>query len=210
MKVLLADDHALVRRGIAHVLREDFPSLTIEEVGLAQVAIDLALSAHWDIVVLDISLPDRDGLEALKEIKRSKPDVPVLILSLYPEGQYARRALRAGASGYLTKDSAPEELTVAIRRILRGGRYVSSALAEQLAADLSQPAAGQPGPERLSDRELEVLRLIGRGETATQVAQRLGLSVKTVSTYRTRLLEKLELQTTADLIRFAVDEHLLD
>ncbi|MGE3842473.1 MAG: response regulator [Vicinamibacterales bacterium] len=210
MRILLADDHALVRRGIAHVLREDFPSLTIEEVGLAQMAINLAVSAHWDIVVLDISLPDRDGLDALKEIKRAKPDVPVLMLSLYPEGQYARRALRAGASGYLTKDSAPEELTIAIRRILRGGRYVSSALAEQLAADLSQPTADRPGPERLSDRELEVLRLIGRGETPTQVAQRLGLSVKTVSTYRTRLLEKLEMQTTADLIRFAVDEHLLD
>lgn len=211
MKILLADDHALVRRGIAHVLRDEFPFLSIQEVGLGQAAIDLALGDTWDIVVLDISLPDRDGLDALKEIKRQRPQLPVLILSLYPEGQYARRALRGGASGYLTKDSAPEELTVAIRRILRGGRYVSAALAEQLAADLSEmKPTGALGAERLSDRELEVLRLIGRGDTPTQVAQRLGLSVKTVSTYRSRLLEKLELQTTADLIRFAVDQQLLD
>lgn len=209
MKILLVDDHALVRRGVVHVLSEDLPDLTIVEKGTAQDAIDAVQSVHWDLIILDVNLPDKSGLDALKDIKRICPNLPVLILSLYPEAHYARRALKAGASGYLTKDTAPEEVTNAVKRILKGGRYVSAALAEQLAADLgtAAPDASEPH-EVLSDRELEVLRLIGSGNTPTQIAEQLALSIKTVSTYRARILEKLNLRTTAELIRFAVDHQL--
>lgn len=209
MKILLVDDHALVRRGVAHVLREDLPDLTIVEKGTAQDAIEATQTTSWDLVILDINLPDKSGLDALKDIKRVCPDLPVLILSLYPEAHYARRALKAGASGYLTKDSAPEEVTTAVKRILQGGRYVSAALAEQLAADLGTTSGEAREPhEMLSDRELEVLRLIGSGNTPTEIAEQLTLSIKTVSTYRARILEKLSLRTTAELIRFAVDHQL--
>lgn len=209
MKILLVDDHALVRRGVAHVLREDLSDLTIVEQGTAQDAIDATQTTQWDLVILDINLPDKSGLDTLKELQRHCPGLPVLILSLYPEAQYARRALKAGASGYLTKDTAPEEVTAAVKRILQGGRYVSTALAEQLAADLGTTAGESQEPhEILSDRELEVLRLIGSGKTPTQVAEHLALSIKTVSTYRARILEKLNLRTTAELIRFAVDHQL--
>lgn len=210
MKILLVDDHALVRRGVAHVLREDLPDLTIVEKGTAQEALEATQATPWDLVILDINLPDRSGLDALKDIKRICPDLPVLILSLYPEAQYARRAFKAGAAGYLTKDTAPEEVTSAVKRILQGGRYVSAALAEQLAADLSATSSEDREPhEMLSDRELEVLRLIGSGNTPTDVAAHLALSIKTVSTYRARILEKLNLRTTAELIRFAIDNQLI-
>lgn len=209
MKILLVDDHALVRRGVAHVLREDLPDLTIVEKGTAQDAIEAAQSSQWDLIILDVNLPDRSGLDVLKDIKRSCPTLPIMILSLYPEAHYARRALKAGASGYLTKDTAPEEVTHAVKRILQGGHYVSAALAEQLAADLGTAAPGSMEPhEILSDRELEVLCLIGAGRTPTEVAEQLALSIKTVSTYRARILEKLNLRTTAELIRFAVDHQL--
>ena len=210
MKILLVDDHALVRRGVAHVLHGEFADLAITEVGTAQDTLTAVQTAPWDLVILDVNLPDKSGLEVLKDIKRDRPSLPVLILSLYPEAQYARRAFKAGASGYLTKDSAPEEVTHAVRRILQGGRYVSDALAEQLAADLVGPVGEHRTPhDMLSDRELEVLRLIGQGHTPTAVAEQLNLSIKTVSTYRSRLLEKLHLHTTAELIRFAIAHHLI-
>lgn len=136
MKILLADDHALVRRGVAHVLREDIADLDITEAGTAQDALQAVHTSRWDLVILDVNLPDKSGLEVLKDIKRTYPTLPVLMLSLYPEAQYARRALKAGASGYLTKDTASEEVTNAVRRVLHGGHYVSASLAEQLAADL--------------------------------------------------------------------------
>lgn len=211
MRILLTDDHALVRRGVAHILREEIADLTVTEAGTAQETLDAVQATLWDLVILDVNLPDKNGLEVLKDIKRMSPDLPVLILSLYPEAQYARRALKAGASGYITKDTAPEEVTSAVRRILQGGRYVSASLAEQLAADLGAPAGDRRElHERLSDRELEVLRLIGRGHTPTEIAEQLAISIKTVSTYRVRILEKLERRTTAELIRFAVDHHLID
>ena len=211
MKILLADDHALVRRGVAHILREDIAGLDITEAGTAHEALDAVQTAPWDLVILDVNLPDKSGLEVLKDIKRMSPGLPILILSLYPEAHYARRALKAGASGYITKDTAPEEATNAVKHILQGGRYVSASLAEQLAADLGASTGEHREPhEILSDRELEVLRLIGRGHTPTEVAEQLTLSIKTVSTYRARLLEKLDLRTTAELIRFAVDHRLID
>lgn len=211
MKILLADDHALVRRGVAHVLREDIADLDITEAGTAQDALQAVHTSRWDLVILDVNLPDKSGLEVLKDIKRTYPTLPVLMLSLYPEAQYARRALKAGASGYLTKDTAPEEVTNAVRRVLQGGHYVSASLAEQLAADLGATVGEHRTPhDILSDRDLEVLRLIGRGHTPTEIAEQLALSIKTVSTYRGRLLEKLQLRTTAELIRFAVDHRLID
>ena len=174
MRILLTDDHALVRRGIAHILCQEIADLAVTEAGTAQETLDAVRTARWDLVILDVNLPDKNGLEALKDIKRMRPALPVLILSLYPEAHYARRALKAGASGYLTKDTAPEEATSAVRRILQGGRYVSASLAEQLAADLGAPAGERLEPhERLSDRELEVLRLIGRGHTPTEIAEQL-------------------------------------
>lgn len=209
MKILLVDDHALVRRGVVHVLSEELPDLTIVEKGTAQDAIEAVQSSQWDLLILDVNLPDKSGLDALKDIKRTSPGLPVLILSLYPEAHYARRALKAGASGYLTKDTAPEEVTNAVKRILQGGRYVSTALAEQLAADLGTATTdSRERHEALSDRELEVLRLIGSGRTPTEIAEQLTLSIKTVSTYRARILEKLNLRTTAEIIRFAVDHQL--
>ena len=209
MKILLVDDHALVRRGVTQVLREDFPDLTIVEKDTAQDAIEATQTTPWDLVMLDINLPDKSGLDALKDIKRITPNLPVLMLSLHPEAQYAKRAFKAGASGYLTKDQAPEEVTIAVKRILQGGRCVSAALAEQLAADLGAASGETPALHRLlSDRELEVLRLIGSGKAPTDIAEQLALSIKTVSTYRARVLEKLNLRTTADLIRFTVDHQL--
>jgi len=211
MKILLVDDHALIRRGVAQVLREDIADADITEAGTAQDALQAVHTSRWDLVILDVNLPDKSGLEVLKNIKEAYPTLPVLMLSLYPEAQYARRALKAGASGYLTKDTAPEEVTNAVRRILQGRHYVSAALAEQLAADLGSPVREHHAPQDiLSDRELEVLRLISQGRTPTEVAEHLHLSIKTISTYRARLLEKLGLRTTAELIRFAVDRHLID
>lgn len=211
MKILLADDHALVRRGVTQVLNENLPDLMVVEKGTAQGAIEAVQAEQWDLMILDVNLPDKSGLDALKDIKLTCPTLPVLILSLYPEAQYARRAFKAGAAGYITKDRAPEEVTIAVKRILQGGRYVSASLAEQLAADLGLAAAPYTEPhEVLSDRELEVLRLIGSGKTPAEVADQLALSVKTVSTYRSRILEKLHLHTTAELIRFAIAQRLTE
>ncbi len=208
MNILLVDDHAIVRKGLRQVLTEELPSPTFGEAGSA-AGLQQALSKHkWDLVILDLNLPDRHGLEVLKDLKASRPQLPVLVLSLSPEEQYASRAIRAGASGYVTKDSAPEELTTAVEKVLSGGKYVSLSLGEQLAHELSErPDASI---RSLSDRELQILRLIAKGHTLAGIANRLALSAKTVSTYRGRLLDKLRLRTTADLIRYAVDARLTE
>jgi DNA-binding NarL/FixJ family response regulator len=208
LNILLVDDHAIVRKGLRQVLAEELSSPTFGEASSA-AGLQQALTKHkWDLVILDLNLPDRHGLEVLKDLKHSRPHLPVLVLSLYPEEQYATRAIRAGASGYVTKDSAPEELTAAVEKVLSGGRYVSLSLGEQLANELSEhPSAAA---RALSDRELQILRLIARGRTLAEIADQLALSAKTISTYRGRLLDKLRLRTTADLIRYAVDAHLAD
>lgn len=207
-RVLIADDHALVRRGLRELIEEE-PDLTlVAEAATGADLMALARRETWEVAVVDLNLPDANGLDVLKNLKALYPARAVLILSMHPEDQYAVRALRAGASGYLNKEGAPDELLAAIRKAARGGRYVSDALAEQLATEL----AGREGPphERLSDREFQVLRLIAAGRTATEIAGAMHLSVKTVSTYRTRILEKMGLKHNAELTRYALEHRLVD
>jgi DNA-binding NarL/FixJ family response regulator len=209
MRVLIADDHAVFRRGLKETLGEAFPRLTFGEAKTAQEALDFVSRQDWEIVILDISMPGKSGLDILEDLKRLRPRLPVLLLSMHPEEQFAKRALKAGAAGYLTKESVPEELKTAVRRVLAGSRYVSVALAERLAHDLSQ-GANTPIHERLSAREFQVLRMIASGKSVKQIATEVSLSVKTVSTYRARILLKTGMKTTAELIRYALDSHLVD
>ncbi|MCG3143837.1 MAG: Response regulator UvrY [Gammaproteobacteria bacterium] len=208
MRIIIADDHPIVRRGVHDILIESFPKLDVVEVDTAG-ALFTRLKDEFDLVLLDLSLPDRNGLDCLGQIKKQHPSLPVLILSMHAEEHFAVRALKSGASGYLTKDKAAEELVRAVRRIMGGGRYVSSELAEHLAAELTGEAAKAPH-EMLSDREFRVLRLIGAGRSVSEIAQELYLSVKTVSTYRTRLLSKMQLKTNADLTRYCIQNHLVE
>lgn len=188
----------LVEEGLCHV---------VVEAASAAAALAAVRRESWDLLILDVALPDKHGLQVLKEVKLLRPTLPVLMLSLYPEREFALRAIKAGASGYLTKDRMPSEVVAAVREVLAGRRYITPSLADHMAnyLNLGQPAALH---ETLSDREMEVLRLIGQGKTVSAIAVEMALSVKTISTYRTRLLEKLRLRTTADLVRYAVEHHL--
>jgi len=210
MRVLIVDDHAIVRRGLEQILADAYDDIIFGEATNTEDAIRLVDQDEWDVVILDISMPGRSGLDALKEIKRIKPAVPVLVLSIHPEEQYATRVLRAGASGYMTKQTAPEELLTAINKVLGGGKYVSAMLAERLAADLETEASEIPPHKRLSDREYEVLLLIASGHTITEIADKLTLSVKTISTYRARILEKTGLKSNAALVQYAMTYGLVD
>ncbi|RME96077.1 MAG: DNA-binding response regulator [Verrucomicrobia bacterium] len=209
MKFLVADDHAVVRRGLREILEESFAGCVVEEAGDIAATLAALERGEWDLLVLDLQMPGGSGLELLRTVRQLRPQLPVLVLSVHPEDPYGIRTIRAGAAGYLTKESAPEELVAAVGRILRGGRYISPALAERLAAVLEE-GGGRPPHERLSNREFEVLVRLGRGQTVKQIALELHLSEKTVSTYRTRLLEKLGLQTTAELIRYALAHGLTE
>src|SRR5437899_12911470 len=209
MKVLIADDHAVVRRGLKETINESFPKTTFGEVETAQEAIESVRRQDWDVVILDISMPGKSGLDVLDDLRRLRPRLPILLLSMHPEEQFARRALKAGAAGYLTKESVPEELKEAVKKVVAGGRYVSAALAEKLAVDLRQ-GADTPLYELLSDREFQVLRMIASGKTVKDIAEDLSLSVKTVSTYRGRILEKTGMKTNAELIRYALESQLVD
>jgi len=209
IRALVADDHAIVRHGIRDVLRESRDIVVKGEAKNAAEVLDKVRRERWDVVVLDLNLPDRSGLDLLGDLRRERPSLPVLILTVYSEDQFAIRAFRAGASGYLTKESAPEELVEAVRKVVRGGRYVSPALAERLAL-LLEGAVERPVHEFLSAREFEILRLLGSGKTVSQAAAGLHLSVKTVSTYRARLLEKMNLRTNAELTLYAVRNGLVD
>jgi DNA-binding NarL/FixJ family response regulator len=209
MRVLIADDHAVFRRGLKETLSEAFPRLTFGEAKTAQEAVDFVSRQDWEIVILDISMPGKSGLDILEDLRRLRPSLPVLLLSMHPEEQFAKRALKAGAAGYLTKESVPEELKTAVRRVLAGSRYVSTTLAERLAHDLRE-GANTPIHERLSAREFQVLRMIAAGKSVKQIATEISLSVKTVSTYRSRILLKTGMKTTAELIRFALESHLVD
>lgn len=207
LKCLVVDDHPIVRQGICALLGRALAGATVAEAASAAAALAAIQREPWDLLVLDIALPDKHGLEVLKEAKLLRPALPILMLSLYPEREFALRALKAGAAGYLSKDRDPDELIGAVKVVLAGGRYITSSLAEQLAQQMTGQRALAPH-EGLSDRELEVLRLLGQGKTVSGIAEELALSVKTVSTYRTRLLEKLRLQTTAELVRYAIEAHL--
>jgi len=209
MRILIADDHAVFRRGLTETLGEAFSRVTFGEAKTAQETIEYVRRQDWDVVILDISMPGKSGLDILDDLHRLRPKLPVLLLSMHPEGQYARRALKSGAAGYLTKESVPEELKEAVRRVRAGGRYVSATLAEKLAFDLRREA-DTPVHELLSDREFQVLRMIASGRTVKQIADEIALSVKTVSTYRARILLKTGMKTTAELIRYALQSQLVD
>ncbi len=206
--LLIADDHAVVRQGLKQIL-EDQPDMKVAgEAQNGAEVLDLLRKGPWDVVLMDISMPGRNGLEILKDIRTAMPKLPVLILSMHPESQYAIRALRSGAAGYLTKESAPQELVDAVRHAVSGRKYVSASLAEQLASEVERPSVKAPH-ERLSDRELQILCLIASGKTPTEIAGELSLSVKTVSTYRTRLLQKMKMKNSAELTRYAINNNLV-
>ncbi len=198
-----------MRHGLKQILADEFKRATFGEARHAQEALDLVWKEAWDVAVLDITMPGRSGLEVLREIKRSRPKLPVLVLSMHPESQFAVRVLKRGAAGYLTKESAPEELVGAVKKVLAGGRYVSASLAEKLATSLATDSQ-QPAQDRLSDREFLVLRQIASGKTVGEIAKDLALSVKTISTYRARILEKMGLRNNAELMHYAMQHQLVD
>lgn len=206
-RVLLVDDHAVVRRGVRAILEDHMPNVQIAEAANGDEALAV-IDEKFDAIVLDLSMPGRDGFDLLTEIKHRHPKLPVLIMSLHGEEQFAVRALRAGASGYLTKSTAPELLVSAVTKVLRGGRYISESLADRLAADVGGSATGTPH-ERLSDREFDVMRGIASGRSVSEIAAQMHLSVKTVSTYRTRLLDKMGMSSNAELTRYALEAGLV-
>jgi two-component system, NarL family, invasion response regulator UvrY len=206
-RILLADDHAIVRDGLKRLLTDKIGRITFGEATDAKEVLSTALKEPWDAVILDISLPGRCGLDILKDLKSQKPKLPILILSMHPEDQFGVRAIKAGAAAYIVKESAPDVLVDALRLAVAGRKFITPAIAERLAED-GVNATGGPPHENLSDREYQVLHLIAYGRTVAEIGSRLSLSVKTVSTYRTRLLQKLRLKTTAQIIRYALKNHL--
>lgn len=209
MKILIVDDHEVVREGVKKIFNEKPGTTALGEASNGPDALRLAREQEWDVVVLDLSLGGRSGLEVLKALKQIRPTLPVLILSMHSEDRYARRAFKAGASGYVTKDSSGAELATAVSKVAAGRKYVTSALAESLVTDLKR-GSDRPLYETLSDREFEVMRLIASGKSGNEIAEMLSLSYKTISTYRTRLLEKMGMKTSAELIRYALQNELLD
>jgi DNA-binding NarL/FixJ family response regulator len=209
MKVLIADDHAVVRRGLKAILTEAFAKASFGEAETAQQALGYIQKQEWNLVILDITMPGKNGLDILADLKHLRPRLPVLLLSMHPEEQFAKRALRGGAAGYLTKESVAEELMKAVRKVLAGGKYISVALAEKLAYELGGNG-DKPLHEMLSDREFQVFRMISSGKSVKETANDLSLSVKTVSTYRARILEKTGMRNNAELIRYCIENHLLD
>ena len=209
LRILIVDDHAIVRRGLKEILSEDPNAVLVAgEAGDVDQALKELAASPWDAVLLDLSLPGRGGLELLGEVKTRYPNLPVLVLSVHPEEQYAVRVLKAGAAGYLNKDTAPTELMGAVHKITSGSRYITASLAERLAAQVAAPEAGAPH-EQLSDREFDVLRRIASGKTVGEIAEELDLSVKTVSTYRTRILAKMGMHTNAELTHYAIKNGLV-
>jgi DNA-binding NarL/FixJ family response regulator len=208
IRVLIADDHAVVRRGVLQILAEAPDMIAAGEAGTGREVLQAVHKSDYDVVLLDIALPDSNGLEVLKQLRNLKPGLRVLILSVYPEKQYAVRAFKAGAAGYLTKDSAPDELITAIRKVSQGGKYVTQSLAEELATELWDEGETE-FYQTLSDREYQVMCLLAAGKTVAEIAATLSLSVKTVSTYRARILQKLGLKNTAEIVRYALTRGLV-
>jgi two-component system, NarL family, invasion response regulator UvrY len=206
---LIVDDHAIIRQGLKQILADAFPNSTFGEAGDGPDALRRVRDRPWDIVLLDITMPGGGGLDALQQLVEARASMAVLVLSMHPEDQFAVRVLKAGAAGYITKNTASEEVVGAVRKVLAGGKYVSSALAETLASGLA-PAAGTRPHELLSQREAQVMKLIAIGKSAKEIAADLALSVKTVSTYRARILEKMKFKTNADIIRYAMHEKLVE
>jgi DNA-binding NarL/FixJ family response regulator len=209
IRVLIADDHPIVRQGLRQILSE-IPDMEVAgEAANAQETLDQVRTGEWDVLVLDITMPDRSGFDILKELKHEQPHLPVLILSIHAEEQLAVRVLKVGASGYLTKENAPGELVKAIRKVMEGGKYISLELAETLAVGLDM-ASDRPRYKALSDREFQVMQMMASGKTLAEIAEELSLSAKTVSTYRTRLMEKMKLKTNAEIIRYAIEHGLIE
>ena len=209
IKILIADDHTMFREGLKHILAE-YPDLVVtDEANNGQEVLDKIWKNNYDMVLLDITMPGMTGLEALKQLKSDKPKLPVLILSMHPEEQYAVRVLRAGASGYLTKESAPDELITAIRKISQGRKYITPSLAERLATEFEADSE-KPLHDILSDREYQVLRMIAEGKTVKDIAKELSLSIKTVSTYRTRIMDKMKMKSNAEVMHYVIKHQLLD
>lgn len=209
MKILITDDHAVVRQGLKQILAAEFKKAEFGEASNAQESIKKVTEQAWDVAILDVTMPGRGGLEVLKDMKQLRPKMPVLMLSMHPEDQFAVRMLKAGASGYMTKESAADDLVGAVRKVMNGGRYVSPALAEKMASYLAIDVQTPPH-ERLSDREFLVLRMIASGKPVSAIAKELSLSVKTISTYRTRILEKTGMSNSAELTHYAIQNHLVD
>ncbi|HET7057573.1 MAG TPA: response regulator transcription factor [Nitrospiraceae bacterium] len=208
MNILIVDDHPSFRRGVKEILTEELNPAKIGEAGDAQEMLDLVRRKKWDLVVMDISMPGQTGPEALKAVKEACPALPVLVLSMHPEDQYAIRMFKAGADGYLTKASAPCELVRAIKKVMAGGQYVSPTLGEKLAVTVKSGIEQAPH-ERLSDREYQVLCLIASGKTVSEIAEAVNLSVTTISTYRTRILEKMSMKNNSEITRYAMQEGLV-
>ena len=208
-RILIADDHELLRRGLKEILVEAFPDVKIDEAGNAQQALDAAAKANFDVALLDINMPGRSGMDLLQDLKRLYPQLPVVLLTAFPEGDYAVRAFKLGASAYVSKQSASSELVAAVRKALAGGRYITPGLAEALAATVAGESPTLPH-ELLSNRELEVMRLVASGKSLKEIAAQLALSEKTVGTYRTRISRKLGLSTNVELARYATRHNLVD
>ncbi len=209
MKILIVDDHAVVRQGIKQIISVMEGPVEIGEAGNGSDAVRMLRAGAWDMVLLDINLPGKNGIEMLKQIKGEWKKLPVLMLSMYSEDQYALRAIRSGAAGYMTKETAPDELLNAINKVMRGGRYISAEVAEKLVFEQDGEGDGLPHQE-LSDREYEVLRLIASGNTVSEIAEQLALSVKTISTYRSRILEKMKMKHNAELTHYAIKHELVE
>lgn len=208
LRIIIADDHTVVRRGLKQILLDEFPSAVIEEAADADLLLKKVFKEEWDVVISDLSMPGRSGMDALQQIKLHNPKLPVLILSVHSEEHYAIRVLKAGASGYLNKESAPEELIQAVRRLLMGKKYITPTIAEQLASGLDKDSE-KPLHEFLSDREFEVLKLLASGKSVSDIAEQMVLSVTTVSTYRARIMAKMNLKTNADLTLYAIENKLI-
>lgn len=209
LKVLITDDHAMIRVGLKQVLQKAFSSAVIGETQNAQEALEQIRSKDWDLAIMDITMPGRSGIDILQDIKLARPNLPVLIMSMHGEDQFAVRVLKAGAAGFISKHSPPEELVKAIQKLLGGGRYVSHAVTEKLISDLGKQIEKLPH-EVLSDRELQVICLFATGKTNKEVAKELSISVKTVSTYRARILEKMKMKSNAELTRYAIKNQLVE
>lgn len=209
IKILIADDHPIVRKGLKEIIEETPGMKVVDEASNGQEVLEKVFKKDINVVLLDISMPGRSGLDILRDMKRQKPKLVVLVLSMHPEEQYAVQALKEGASGYLTKKSAPDELLTALRKVSSGGKYVSSSLAEKLAYALEKDGE-KPPHETLSVREYEVMRMISSGKTVTEIARELFLSPKTISTYRARILEKMRMKNNAQLVRYAIKNRLVD
>jgi len=209
LRILIADDHPVFRQGLRQILNEASDMVVTDEVSNGLEVLGRVRAGCCDVILLDISLPGRNGIDILKQLKKERPRLPVLMLTMHPEEQYAIRALKAGASGYLTKESTPDELITAIRKVSAGGKYVSSSLAEKLAYELGRIDEKAPH-ETLSDREYQIMILIASGKTVTEIAEILSLSIKTVSTYRSRILEKMRMKNSAELTYYAIKNQLVD